>query len=268
VFSNGIAMLAGAAALLLVAFGGLTNALIPLYAVGVFTSFTLSQTGMVRHHLRVRQPHWKRGVVVNAAGAVATLVVLLIVGVTKFTSGAWVPIVVIPGIVLLFKGIKRHYTAVNDSLRVPPGYKPPIRRLTVVVLAEQVDAGVLDALAYGTSIAPDHLVAATVVADDHGAQRMEKDWSEFGIRVPLEIVRSARGEFTASVLSYIDDVQRRWPTAIVNVIIPELYVEHWWQHLLHNQSTLVLKARLLFRHHRGVVVTSIPYHVADVTPVT
>src|SRR6478752_9226136 len=132
VFSNGIAMLAGAAALLLIAFGGLTNALIPLYAVGVFTSFTLSQTGMVRHHLRVRQPHWKRSVVVNATGAVATLMVLLVVGITKFTSGAWVPIVVIPAIVLVFKAIKRHYTSVNESLRVPPGYKPPIRRLTVV----------------------------------------------------------------------------------------------------------------------------------------
>jgi amino acid transporter len=263
VFSNGIIMLAGAAALLLIAFGGLTNALIPLYAVGVFTSFTLSQSGMVRHHLKVRQPHWKRGVVVNAMGAVATLVVLLIVGVTKFTSGAWVPIAVIPAIVLLFKGIKRHYTAVADSLSVDPGFKPPIKRLTVVVLAEQVDAGVLDALAYGTSIAPDHFVAATVVDDEARAQRMEKDWSEHGIRVPLEIIHSARGEFTGSVLTYIDDVQRRWPNALVNVIIPELYVEHWWQHALHNQSALVLKGRLLFRHHRGVVVTSIPYHVGD-----
>jgi len=237
--------------------------LIPLYAVGVFTSFTLSQSGMVRHHLKVRQPHWKRGVVVNAMGAVATLVVLLIVGVTKFTSGAWVPIAVIPAIVLLFKGIKRHYTAVADSLSVDPGFKPPIKRLTVVVLAEQVDAGVLDALAYGTSIAPDHFVAATVVDDEARAQRMEKDWSEHGIRVPLEIIHSARGEFTGSVLTYIDDVQRRWPNALVNVIIPELYVEHWWQHALHNQSALVLKGRLLFRHHRGVVVTSIPYHVGD-----
>src|SRR3954467_5742679 len=267
VFSNGIIMLAGAAALLLIAFGGLTNALIPLYAVGVFTSFTLSQSGMVRHHLKVRQPNWKRGVVVNATGAVATLVVLLIVGVTKFTSGAWVPIVVIPGIVLLFKGIKRHYTSVSESLQVEPGYRPPIKRLTVVVLAEQVDAGLLDALAYGTSIAPDHFVAATVVSDDARAQRMEKDWSDFGIRVPLEIIHSARGEFTGSVLTYVDDVQRRWPNALVNVIIPELYVEHWWQQLLHNQSALVLKGRLLFRHHRGVVVTSIPYHVDDVARV-
>jgi hypothetical protein len=142
-----------------------------------------------------------------------------------------------------------------------------MKRLTVVVLAEQVDAGVLDALAYATSIAPDHFVAATVVSDEMRAQQMEKEWSEHGIRVPLEIVHSQRGEFTASVLLYIDDMQRRWPNALVNVIIPELYVEHWWQHLLHNQSALVLKGRLLFRHGSGVVVTSIPYHVSDTTPV-
>ena len=135
------------------------------------------------------------------------------------------------------------------------------------MLAEQVDAGVLDALAYGTSIAPDHFVAATVVADADAAQRIEKDWSEHGIRVPLEIVHSPRREFTSSVLTYIDEIQRRWPNALVNVIIPELFVEHWWQHLLHNQSALVLKGRLLFQHHRGVVVTSIPYHVAESAPV-
>jgi amino acid transporter len=259
VFSNGILMLAGAAALLLVAFGGLTNALIPLYAVGVFTSFTLSQTGMVRHHLKVRRPHWKRSVVVNAAGATATFLVLLIVGVTKFTSGAWVPIAVIPAIVLLFKAIKRHYSSVMDSLQVAPGYRPPMKRLTVVVLVEQVDAGTLEALAYGTSIAPDHFVAATFVGDDDGAQRMEKQWSEYDIRVPLEIVHIPGREFTTSVLAYINELQHRWPDEILNVIIPELYVEHWWQHLLHNQSALILKGRLLFK--QSCLVTSIPYHI-------
>jgi len=259
VFSNGILMLAGAASLLLIAFGGLTNALIPLYAVGVFMSFTLSQSGMVRHHLTMREPHWKRGVVVNGAGATATFVVLLIVGVTKFTSGAWVPIVVIPAIVLLFKSIKRHYDAVNDSLRTPPGYRPPMKRLTVVVLVENVDAGALQALAYGTSIAPDHFVAATFVGDNDGAQRIEKDWSEYGITVPLEIVHIEAGEFTRSVLTYVKELQHRWPDDIVNVVIPELYVEHWWQHLLHNQSALILKGRLLFRE--ACLVTSIPYHV-------
>ena len=115
VFSNGIIMLAGAAALLLVAFGGITNALIPLYAVGVFTSFTLSQSGMVRHHLKLREPHWRRSSVLNGVGAIATLVVLLIVAITKFTSGAWVPIVVIPAIVVFFKAIKRHYTGVAEQ---------------------------------------------------------------------------------------------------------------------------------------------------------
>ena len=121
VFSNGILFLAGAAALLLVAFGGITNALIPLYAVGVFTSFTLSQAGMVRHHQKEREPGWKRRAVLNGIGSVATLVVLLIVAVTKFTSGAWVPIVVIPFIILLFKGINRHYVRVaRASLRWSP----------------------------------------------------------------------------------------------------------------------------------------------------
>jgi hypothetical protein len=259
VFSNGILALAGAAALLLVAFGGITNALIPLYAVGVFTSFTLSQFGMVRHHLKLRQPNWKRSVVVNSVGAVATLVVLLIVGITKFTSGAWVPIVVIPAIVLVFKGIKRHYTRVAESLSVPPDYRPPTRRLTAVVLAEGVNAGTLEALAYGTSIAPDHLVAVTVVRDAEDAERVEKEWSEHGIAVPLEVVQTPTGEFTSATLSFIDELEGRWSGSVVNVLIPEFYVEHWWGHLLHNQATLILKGRLLFK--KQTAVTSIPYRV-------
>jgi hypothetical protein len=259
VFSNGIIALAAAAAVLLVAFGGLTNALIPLYAVGVFTSFTLSQAGMVRHHQKLRQAHWKRSVVVNAVGAVATLVVLLIVAATKFTSGAWVPIVVIPAIVFLFKAIKRHYTNVAEHLHVPPDYRPPSKRHTVVVLVEDVNAGALEALAYGTSIVPDHLLAMTVVADGSDAERLEKKWSEHGITVPLEVVRSPEGDFTAATLAYIDELGHRWDNTIVNVLIPEFYVEHWWGHLLHNQSALILKGRLLFR--KSTAVTSIPYRV-------
>jgi amino acid transporter len=262
VFSNGILMLAGSAALLLIAFGGITNALIPLYAVGVFLSFTLSQSGMVRHHLKLRQPYWKRSVVVNAVGATATFVVLMIVGITKFTSGAWVPIVVIPAIVLVFKGIKRHYSNVAASLSVPPDYRPPTRRLTAVVLAEGVNAGTLEALAYGTSIAPDHLVAMTVVSDVRDAERIEKQWSEHGITVPLEVVHSPTGEFTSATLSFIDELEGRWSGAVVNVLIPEFYAEHWWGHLLHNQSTLILKGRLLFKKHTAV--TSIPYRVETV----
>ncbi len=259
VFSNGIVLLSGAAAMLVVAFGGITNALIPLYAVGVFTSFTLSQAGMVRHHLRLRQKAWRRSVVVNAVGAVATLLVLLIVAVTKFTTGAWVPIVVIPAIVLVFKAIKRHYAGVAAHLEIPDDYRPPRRRLTAVVLVEQVDAMTLEALAYARSIAPDRLVALTVVQNDADAERIEKQWSVREIPVPLEVVRTDAGAFTAATIGYVDELARSSENTMVNVVIPEFYVEHWWQHVLHNQSTLVLKGRLLFR--KTAAVTSIPYRV-------
>jgi amino acid transporter len=262
VFSNGIIVLAAAAAGLLVAFNGLTNALIPLYAVGVFTSFTLSQWGMVRRHRRLRRPGWQRNVVLNSVGAVATLVVLLIVAVTKFTGGAWVPIVVIPMIVLLFKAIRRHYDSVADGLRVPPDWRPPRRRHGVVVLAQGVDAGVFEAVAYAKSTAPDHLVAVTVVADAHEAEQTEKGWARDGVDAPLEIVRAPAGDFTSATLHFVDELEQRWPDTIVTIVIPELYVDHWWQHLLHNQSVLVLKGRLLFR--ANTAVTSIPYRIGDV----
>jgi amino acid transporter len=259
VFSNGIIVLAAAAAGLLVAFGGLTNALIPLYAVGVFTSFTLSQWGMVRHHLRLRESGWRRSAVLNGTGAVATLVVLLIVAGTKFTSGAWVPIVVIPLIVLLFKSIHRHYVNVAAALEVPSDYRPPRRRNTVVVLVGQLHAGVHDALAYAESIAPEHVLAVTVVAGPEDAEKMQKRWSEQAIRVPLETVISPALELTEATLSFLDELEHRWADGMITVLIPELFVEHWWQHLLHNQSALILKARLLFRERTAV--TSMPYRL-------
>jgi amino acid transporter len=260
VFSNGIIVLAAAAAGLLIAFNGLTNALIPLYAVGVFTSFTLSQWGMVRHHRRLRRPGWQRNVALNSVGALATLIVLLIVAITKFTSGAWVPIIVIPLIVLVFKGIRSHYDAVAKSLRVPPEWTPPRRRHGVVVMAQDVDAGVLEAVAYARSTAPDHLVAVTVVADAETAEVTEKRWQQQEVDAPLEIVRAPSGDFTTAALRFIDELEQRWPNTMVTVVLPELYVEHWWEHLLHNQSILVLKGRLLFR--ANTAVTSIPYRFA------
>ena len=190
VFSNGVIFLALSAALLVVAFGGITNALIPLYAVGVFTGFTLSQVGMVRHHLKEREARWRRNTVLNGVGAVATFVVLLIVAITKFSAGAWLPVVVIPTIVVVFKAIKSHYTHVDDALRVTPDYEPPQRRHTAVVLAEDVHVGVLEALAYARSTAPDHLLAITVVPDETAAEHIEKEWARYGIDVPLDVVVS------------------------------------------------------------------------------
>jgi amino acid transporter len=206
VFSNGIVFLAGAAAVLLVAFGGITNALIPLYAVGVFTGFTLSQVGMVRHHQRHREEGWRWKVVLNGVGAVATFVVLMIVAVTKFTSGAWLPVIVIPAIVVVFKAIKSHYTRVADALRVPTDYRPPRRRHTAVVLAGGVHAGVLEAIAYARATSPDHMLAVTVVPDEAGAEQMEKEWATNNIDVPLEVVQSPSSALTSATLTFIDEI--------------------------------------------------------------
>ena len=259
VFSNGVVVLAVSASILIIAFGGLTNALIPLYAVGVFLSFTLSQSGMVRHHQKERERGYKRNIVINAVGAVATLIVLLIVGGTKFTSGAWVPLVVIPLIVLLFKSIKRHYRTVAEGLRVTPEYKPRRMNHTMVVLVGGVHRGVLEALAYAKSVSPNHLVAVSVVSDEEEQERLEAAWASFGIDVELEIVYSPYRELTRPILRFIDELDARWENDIITVLIPEFVVTHWWGNLLHGQSALLLKGRLLFR--KGTVVTSVPYHL-------
>jgi amino acid transporter len=258
VFSNGVLFLAGAAALLLIAFGGKTNALIPLYAVGVFTSFTLSQWGMVKHHQTEQEQGWKRNAVINGIGAVATLVVLLIVSVTKFDSGAWVPIVVIPFIILLFKGIHRHYARVAESLRAEPGFRPRRMNHTVVVLVGRVHKGVLEALAYAKSLNPNHLLAVSVVTDDEEQERIENQWREFDLDVELETIYSPYRELTRPVMRFIDELDARYDNDIITVLIPEFVVRRWWEHILHNQSALILKGRLLFR--KGIVVTSVPYH--------
>jgi len=242
-----------------VVFGGRTNALIPLYAVGVFVAFTLSQAGMVRHHQKEREPGWKRNSVVNGVGAFATAVVALIIARTKFSSGAWIVLIVIPVIVMLFKAIKTHYDNVAKGLRVEPEFKPRRMNHTVVVLVGSVHRGVLEALAYAKSLAPNHLVAVTIVSDEEEQERIEHQWEERRIDVPLEIVHSPYRELVRPVLRFIDELDARYQNDIITVIVPEFVVRSWWAHLLHNQSALVLKGRLLFR--KGTVVTSVPYHL-------
>jgi amino acid transporter len=259
VFSNGILVLAGAASLLIIAFGGVTNALIPLYAIGVFLSFTLSQSGMVLHHRALREPSWKRNLAINLVGAIATAITTIIIATTKFSKGAWLPLIVIPLIVLLFKSIHSHYQGVAKALRVPPGFKPRRMNHTVVVLVGSPHRGVLEALAYAKSLAPNHLAAVSVVSDDEERDRIDQQWSERGLDVPLEIVYSPYRELSRPVMRFLDELDARYDNDIVTVIIPEFVVRHWWGHLLHNQSALFLKGRLLFRPN--TVVTSVPYHV-------
>ena len=259
VFSNGIIVLGGLASVLIVVFGGKTDLLIPLYAVGVFTAFTLSQAGMVRHHLKLRETNWRRGVVINGSGSVATALVTIVFAITKLKEGAWIPIIVIPIIVMMFRTIHRHYKKVSEALRVPPGYKPRRMKHVVVVLVGNVHRGVLEALSYARSLHPDELSAVTVVSDEDEQQRVEQSWAALDIDIPLELLHSPYRELTRPVLHYVDELEAQHPNALVTIVIPEFVVKSPFSHLLHNQSALLLKGRRLFR--KGTVVTSVPYHL-------
>ncbi|MGH3441493.1 MAG: APC family permease [Nitriliruptorales bacterium] len=260
VFANGIVVLAAFAAVLLIAFGGVTTALIPLYAVGVFTGFTLSQAGMVNHHRRLREPNWRRALWINGVGATCTALVLAIIVVSKFTTGAWIPVVVIPALVALFLGVRRHYDRVADALRTEEGQRvPEPPRNTVIIPVASVHQGVLRALSYARSLKPEHTFAVSVVYDEEEARRLNAEWEAHGIDIELTTILSQYRELTAPILHFIDELDRQWEDDVITVLIPEFVVGHWWEHLLHNQTALVLKARLLFR--RDTVVTSVPHHL-------
>ena len=260
VFSNGVVFLAVAAGALLIGFGGITTALIPLYAVGVFTSFTLSQTGMVKRHLNLKEPGWQRNIVINAVGATATFTVLLIVAVSKFAVGAWLPIVVIPLVIAVFAAIRRHYDQVSSALAIEPADARPLAiNHTVVVLVGRVHKGVLKALAYAQSLRPQHLIALYISYDEADQANIEKQWRDFGIDVPLTIQFSRYRDLVEPVMEYINQLDMKWDNDTVTVVIPEFVVGKWYEQVLHNQSALFLKGKLLFREN--TVVTSVPYHL-------
>jgi amino acid transporter len=260
VLSNGVLALALAAGILLIGFQGDVSALIPLFAVGLFMSFTLSQTGMVVHHWRGRAPGWTRRLAINAVGATATAIVTIVVVVSKFTEGAWIPTLVIPLLVLLFAFIHRHYQRVDNELACAPGTPlPPIVHTVVVLVPDRVHSGVLEALAYAKSLNPHYLRALHVCFDAESSEQMQDRWNEYGFDIELDLVASPYRALTRPVLEYVDSLDERWAHDVVTVIIPEFVIRRWWYGLLHNQSALFLKARLLMR--KGTVVTSVPTHV-------
>jgi amino acid transporter len=262
VFSNGILALAAVASLLIIVFAGDTSRLIPLYAVGVFAGFTLSQAGMVRHHQKEREPNWKRGAVVNAVGAVATFIVLMVVLVSKFTIGAWVPAVLIPVIVYGFRRIKRHYEGVRYALKVEPGDHVPRHSHTVVILVGSVNLGVLKAVAYARSMRPDRLVAISVVTSAEEETAVVDAWEAFELPVELRTIFSPFRDLTGPVMTLIDELDAERPDDVVTVVIPEFVVEHWWDQALHNQSALMIKTRL--RQRPNTAILSVPVQVGDV----
>jgi amino acid transporter len=310
VFSNGIVILAIFSAILVAAFGGDTSRLIPLYAVGVFLSFSLSQIGMVRHWMRARaedlaemgdpseaqlpienktlgakalpdaqmetaetrapsfvkdeitdNSHWKKSIFINGVGALATSVVLCVFITTKFIHGAWIVVVVIPLLVLMFRAIHKHYVRVAMQLSTE-GLEPvnEIKNLVIVPISG-IHRGVINALQYAKSISPNGVKAVYVDFDEGATRNLREKWEQWGSGIELIVLASPYRELTRPLLRHIDRMRRKNGEGFVTVVLPEFIPARWWQQLLHNQSSLLLKGSLLFK--KGVIVTSVPYHLKN-----
>lgn len=259
VLSNGILGLALAAGALYVGFGGDITALIPLFAVGLFSAFTLSQAGMVVHWWRNRGPSWRFKIAVNALGATTTLTVTLIVVVSKFTEGAWIPTVVIPIIVVIFRSVHRHYDRLETDTAIPSGtVVTPMREAVLVLVSEHLNTGVVQALSFAEAQPAWYVRALYVSFNTEDANAMRERWDAEGFTVPLDILDSPFRELGTPVMTYINQIDELDDSDVITVIIPEFVVHRWWEHILHNQSGLWLKARLHFRPN--TIIVSIPVH--------
>ena len=268
VYSNGILLLAVFAGLLIVAFEASVTRLIQLYIIGVFTSFTFGQAGMVKHWNRLlrrglvtaeRRPEVLRSRAINFTGALLTGVVLVIVTITKFTHGAYLVLIAMPVLYLLMRGIHGHYEAVAEELEPEDELVPLPSRNHAIVLVSKVHAPTLRALAYARATRPHDLTAVTVSVDPEDTVALQEQWERREIAVPLTILDSPYREITRPILDYVRDLRRKSPRDVVTVFIPEYVVGHWWEQLLHNQSALRLKSRLIFQP--GVMVTSVAYQL-------
>ncbi|MEO8816140.1 MAG: APC family permease [Mycobacterium sp.] len=270
-FSNGIVFLAAVAIAFIVAFGAEVTALIQLYIVGVFVSFTLSQIGMIRHWNRLLRTETNpparrtmmRSRVVNTIGFLSTGTVLIIVILTKFLAGAWIAIVAMSALFVLMKLIRRHYAAVTLELEEQSAAEEDQAVLPsrnhAVVLVSKLHLPTRRALAYARATRPDSLEAITVSVDDAETRALVRGWEASDITVPLKVIASPYREVTRPVLDYVKRISKESPRTVVTVYIPEYVVGHWWEQLLHNQSALRLKTRLLFMP--GVMVTSVPWQL-------
>ncbi|WP_138734308.1 APC family permease [Modestobacter excelsi] len=267
VYSNGILLLAGFAVLLLVVFDADSTKLIQMYIVGVFTSFSIGQWGMVRHWNRelrsLTDPLARRRVqrsrVINAIGGSLTTVVLVIVVVTKFVGGAWIVIAAMPLIFLLMRSINRHYSHVAAQLVPDSDVRLKPSKVHAVVLVSKVHKPTLRALAFARATRPDVLTALTVNVDDADTRALQTDWERYDIPVPLTVIDSPYREITRPVLDFVRDIRRSSPRELVVVFVPQYVVGHWWENLLHNQSALRLRTRLQFQP--GVMITSVPWQL-------
>lgn len=259
VFSNGIIILGALSGVLVYLFQGDTHKLIPLYAVGVFLSFTLSQSGMVRHWFKDREPGWKSHALINGIGAATTAVVLVIIAATKFTHGAWVVVVLIPVLVMVFKTIHDHYVEFKRHMVVDWTVFAQHEHTFIVPLSS-INKSAVAALQYAKSLAPDNVVAVHVSLDPEKSKRIKEQWDAFQFGIELVILHSPYRSVVGPLVHFIERLERKNPDHLITLLIPEFVTAKWWHALLHNQTTLYIRAALMF--HKGIVVTSFPYHLA------
>ena len=259
VFSNGVIILGVFSCLLIILFNGDTHALIPLYAVGVFLSFTISQAGMVKRWLVKKGPHWEKKLLVNGIGAVTTAIATVIIASTKFTHGAWIVIVLIPLLISFFRAIHSHYKAVAEQVALSRGHRPPMPRRNIVVLPiGGVNRAVIRAVDYARSRSGD-IRAVLVDVDPEETARVEIQWAQWGCGVPLTVLPSPYRSVLSSLLDYLEQVLQKDQECWVTVVIPEILPARWWQNILHNQRAFMLKGALLFKDR--VILTDVPYHL-------
>jgi amino acid transporter len=260
-FSTGIIALAVVAGILVIAFAADTHALIPLYAVGVFLSFTLSQTGMVMRWWRKREPGWKISMPINALGALATGVVTIVVATEKFMAGAWMVILLIPILVYLLRAINAHYVAVADEMAIEDLSRSAPELLSsplVLVPVPNINRASVRTLSFARSISDD--VTALYVTDDlSSAETLRKRWTQWEGDMPLVVLESPYRSLTAPLLAYVDAQRAQHPNRTIMVVLGEFVPRRWWEWLLHGQSALRLKAALFFRPN--VVVADVAYHL-------
>ena len=257
-FSNGIIALALIAMLLVVLFKGNTNALVPLYAIGVFVCFTLSQAGMVVHWLRSREEGWRWRMLLNGLGAVATAAVALVQVATKFTEGGWIVCLIIPLIILLLVKIHRHYMQFAEDIKFS-GHSPiiPLHH-TVVVPVNGITKATAGALVYATTIS-DEVVGVYVEVDKRQTEEMQRHWEDWDIGVPLVVLPSPYRSVLRPLVEYVENLRMVMPGELVTVVVPEIVPKRWWEHFLHNKTALYIRTAFLFKPN--VVVTAVPYLV-------
>ena len=258
VFSNGIILLSILASILIAAFGGEVNRLIPLYAIGVFMSFTLSQAGMVRHFARFKDPGWRQRAFVSGLGAAVTAIVAVVQAVTKAAEGAWVVLLLIPSFVYIFSKIHTHYIQVGNQLRLTPEDKFTPVNNTVLVLTPSLHRGILQALEYAKGLSAD-VRAIHIETDPLDTALLEERWEQWGGGIPLIILESPYRSMIGPLLQYLEEAKHERKNYMITVVIPEFVPVKWWHKLLHNQTGLLLKFILLFR--RDITTTNIRYYL-------